>query len=392
MAEPLTKVKPGDLILAQHLNTLIDFLNGLETRVAMLEAGVLPGVKLTILGLSPSASDVRMGQELRVIGRNFGIPALNVVTIGNATVDTFKAGSNSNLLIFDVPAVSGVPAAGKEVTLTVSGPTGFDSVQLFLRQALPTLPDGTLLVSLKEGPDVPTLTAPGNYPFIFSVRASVNMNESYVVEPQIDSPDTGWAAVMVDDEDVAIEPAEIAINVGTPPVITTVLIRVLVTVPDGATTADLSLRVTSKRNSKLNGASGLTPLEADQAPPQPSDAIVISLAAGNALPPAAVQAGVLTVPDGGTQFAVATFTAIIKTPGSYTVNPLAVDGDPGGLWSTMLGVSDPNFTTATSNAPFSVPVGIKAGTNAPDATLVVSIRSQSDATVVGELRQPIAAT
>ncbi|MCK7496556.1 MAG: IPT/TIG domain-containing protein [Comamonadaceae bacterium] len=100
----------------------------------MLEAGVLPGVKLTILGLSPSASDVRMGQELRVIGRNFGIPALSVVTIGNATVDTFKAGSNSNFLIFNVPAVSGVPAAGKEVTLTVSGPTGFDSVQLFLRQ------------------------------------------------------------------------------------------------------------------------------------------------------------------------------------------------------------------------------------------------------------------
>jgi len=71
------------------------------------------------------------------------------------------------------------------------------------------------------------------------------------------------------------------------------------------------------------------------------------------------------------------------------VNPLTVEGDPSGLWSTLLGMSDPNFTTATSNASFSIPVGIKAGTNAPDATLVVSIRSQSDASIVGELRQPI---
>jgi len=221
------------------------------------------------------------------------------VTIGNATIDVFKAGSNSNLLIFNVPAVSGVPAAGKEVTLTVSGPTGFDSVQLFLRQALPTLPDGTLLVGPPAGPDVPALTAPGSYPFIFSVRASVNMNETYVVEPKIDSPDTSWTAVLVDDEDVAIVPAEIPINVGTPPVITTVPVRVLVTVPDGATTAELSLRVTSKRNSKLNGASGLTLLEAGEAPPQPSDEIVISLPPANAELPAAVQAGVLTVPTVG---------------------------------------------------------------------------------------------
>ncbi|MCK7496555.1 MAG: hypothetical protein MZW92_40810 [Comamonadaceae bacterium] len=111
----------------------------------------------------------------------------------------------------------------------------------------------------------------------------MNINETYVVEPKIDSPDTGWTAVLVDDEDVAIVPAEIPINVGTPPVITTVPVRVLVTVPDGATTAELSLRVTSKRNSKLNGASGLTLLEAGQAPPQPSDEIVVSLAPANAL-------------------------------------------------------------------------------------------------------------
>ena len=92
MAQELENIQPGDLITSNLMNRIVDKLNSLETRVGLLEAVGPEGEAVVITGLLPSGP-VGLGSELRVTGRNFGLPSANVVTIDNIQVTQFKSGS-----------------------------------------------------------------------------------------------------------------------------------------------------------------------------------------------------------------------------------------------------------------------------------------------------------
>ncbi|MDH5359722.1 MAG: hypothetical protein OEX03_04115 [Gammaproteobacteria bacterium] len=388
MAEIPEKVEQGDLILASQMNEIVDYLIELNTRVSVLESGGWIGASIKILGLSPS-EDIHMGQELRVYGTGFGIPALNVLSIEMVKISSFKPGSNSNLLIFDIPPILGLPSTGKEVTLSVSGPNGFDAYKFWLNPPALEGPDGTLMVRYIEAPSVPEIIAPDSYEFVFSVQAIVNMNETYDVQLTINGDEAGWNAVLIDDSDVAIVPPKIFIDVGSPPQITTVDFTVRVDVPDVATQATLDVRVVSERNKIIVGEKKGLLIKEGFAPPAPGP-ITVFLNPRDILSPGAVINGVLKVP--AASLISTPFQVLLVNPGDYTAGSLVIEGDPEGRWSAQYFTMTETvvFTTTRDNQIFfPLTVGISAAAGAPDATLVLTVTSNSDPSVTDELRQSL---
>jgi len=110
---PSSHVKPGDLITADFFNSLLDRLEALEAQGG-------PAGMLTITALEPATGPYRVGTQLIVRGTNFdfSVGGQRVFVGGQPiTASAFKAGSSDTQLVFDMPNLSGVPEAGKEVEL-----------------------------------------------------------------------------------------------------------------------------------------------------------------------------------------------------------------------------------------------------------------------------------
>src|ERR1043165_1002819 len=162
MASQMNKVTAGDLITAGQWNNFIYEITSLGARVSALEGA--GGSLVAITGLFPVGA-LSIGSELKVIGRNFGVPGTNVVTIEGIQVTQFKPGSSDTQLIFDIPVVQGVPVQGKTVTLSVSTARGFASTMLVLLPAQASLPDGNLFITLTQPPTDPQLKPGQSYIF-----------------------------------------------------------------------------------------------------------------------------------------------------------------------------------------------------------------------------------
>ena len=382
MSQQITRVRPGDLITADLMNNVLDQLGLLQGRVSALEGGDA----VVITGLLPSGP-VNLGSELRIIGRNFGLPGSNVVTIDNTQVTEFKAGSSDTQLIFDIPLLQGIPAQGKLVTLTVSNNIGFASTSMTVVPAQATVPAGTLFVNLSQSPSG-ALTAGQSFTFGFTVKAITNMDENYTLTPTVQA---GWPVKIVDQNNVDVVPAELRLAKGDPPDGTTATVFVRVTIPAGTpqgTATQLKLAVASKRNpSDLAAVSSGDTLTVGSAAPPPQE---ISVTFSNVLTPSGAQqgtesGGVVTLPTVNAQYRV-DFIALIKDPGTYNIaltNPGAnwvvrISGSPTG---TPLASS---ITTSASNTNNSIKVLVTPQAGAAQTSLVVRVTKSDDATVFGQ--------
>src|SRR5215213_10317875 len=216
MPEQFERIQPGDLITADFMNRLLAALEGLDGRVTTLEEGSGIGTALRILGITPSGP-AQMGQELCVLGVNFGLPALDVVVIDTVAVTQFKAGSNGSQLLFDVPPIPNTPPQSKPVTLSVSGPNGFDSREIVVVPAQPTVTQGQLILNLWQSPPEPIIQNGQSYVFGFRIRAITNLEETYTVSPTAQGLQPGWQAILVDEQNTPIIPAEVTLAAGPPP-------------------------------------------------------------------------------------------------------------------------------------------------------------------------------
>jgi hypothetical protein len=242
MAIQIPRVQPGDLITAGFVNGLIDQLIALDGRVSDLER-VLPGHG-AIQIFSPLSSDTyHIGSELRVVGQGFGIPALNTVLFdGISRVSTFKAGSNDNLLILDIPTFV-IPSQGKVVTMSVSNATGFAQVNFTLLPPVVTVPTGQLFFA-QTSTAAQTVKDPG-FDLFYTVSAAVTMADTYTFVPQLSSAVPGWEAFLVDAQNNRISPDfQIGAQSSTP-------IHVRVVVPAGlanGTKVGLTINLVSKNH------------------------------------------------------------------------------------------------------------------------------------------------
>lgn len=119
------RVAPGDLIRADLFNQILDDINDLMLRVAMLEGNADNSqVPPRIDSITPQV--VHSGDQIVVSGA--GLSALNMQTIRfdstQVPVAAIKDGSTSQRMVIDTPPLLGLPTNGKAVILFVENGAG----------------------------------------------------------------------------------------------------------------------------------------------------------------------------------------------------------------------------------------------------------------------------
>src|SRR5215831_4917180 len=121
MALNLKRVKPGDLITADVMNTIMDALDSLDSRI-----GGTTGTAVRIDHLEPSDT-IQVGKDLKIFGSNFQYSIGGQrVFFDSFGVMAYKVGSSDSLLIVTVPDLGPLPSQGKLLTVTASNLTTSD--------------------------------------------------------------------------------------------------------------------------------------------------------------------------------------------------------------------------------------------------------------------------
>lgn len=191
-------VAPGDLITAELFNAMLNNINDLLARVAVLE-GVSAEIGAPVI-TSLNKSLFIVGEELRVTGSNLHPERLTRIFVGSSGVplDRLKAGSNGNLLIFDVPSDSSLPDAGGTTILTVENPAGFASQQFELRPLVLNNLTANITPSFASEAAVAGTPATNDFIVTFSLNAQTSRSEQWIIEPILSNPQNhpGWTAAM----------------------------------------------------------------------------------------------------------------------------------------------------------------------------------------------------
>lgn len=160
MASPLDRVRPGDLITAQSINSILDKLQELDTRVGKLEGpGTPTGKQVLITGILPPGPQ-RVGEVLEIVGQNFDFSVKPPrVFLDSTPAEKFiKEKCSDTQLLVEIPFVPGVTEAGTPVTLTVANQTTIATGSLTLKPQQQPQQANVYLTYLGESPQTP---APG---------------------------------------------------------------------------------------------------------------------------------------------------------------------------------------------------------------------------------------
>jgi hypothetical protein len=382
-----SNVRPGDLITANFFNATLAVLADHEARLEKLEAAVVSAGGNPVITQVVPAGGVHPGDTLQLIGNNFGIAALNTVTIAGATVASFTTDSTNTLLKFTVPAITGIPTAGQTATLNLSNPNGFTSATIYLLPSQPVLPQGNLFVAMSKTAAVATVTAgPPSLLFQFEVKGNASQNETYTVTPTVDA---GWPAVLATSAGAAISPSQIPLSLDANGNFDTNF-YVSVAVPATAAAnaiGNLSVTVASVLNpTGLHNTSPALAVEVGHPPPGAQNAIIVGL---SDVVNAKVSGSVVTV-TAGSQAAV-DLTAVTQTAGSYDV-PIPVASTAAG-WTIALAhaTTAGDFPFATTATTLSQPVRvlITGAVGAAPTTLTVTVSEVNNASVTGQIQLSI---
>lgn len=343
MAQKIEKVKAGDLITASFMNHLITHLEDLEERVAALEAAdpTPTGVKIT--GFEFSKDPLRVGDRLKVKGKNFSVPAeLNQVTIGAVKVQTFALDSGDEQLAFDVPEIPGLAADGSKVTVIVTNPNGTasDSVKVSPKMIKPT---GHIEVTYVIGPVMPqghpNIEAASSYIFTFDVKAFASEQGDYTLTPSVINVQN-WTAELLQDNGDTVRPSNVITLPGNPSTGVSKNIRVRVKVPAGQTIGTkATVRLVVKENTQDTGVvpgNAQFELAVGSPPPTPEKRVRILLESAQ----------------GAARIDAAQNKVIFKRGGGPGVVGLSLDFSVGGNFSVTAAVKN---TTGWTGGDIDIP-------------------------------------
>jgi len=193
MAGQLAQVNPGDLIRAEDYNQLVAGVNDLRVRVERLEAADSGGddgiIGAPIIDtVNPIAPHI--GDTVVVTGSLFDY------TIGasRAALDglpvTLLGGSSDKVLIFQVPALAGIPDGGRPVEFMIS------NLRLSTTRSLLVLPEPPLLqgsVGIEFEDTQPARVTPGQpCVFHFKLLSDANLPVTFTLTPTVSVP--AWQA------------------------------------------------------------------------------------------------------------------------------------------------------------------------------------------------------
>jgi hypothetical protein len=326
-------VQPGDLITASLFKKLIDAINGLDSRLLVLESvGGAAGDPI-ITGLFPSGA-LSVGDELQVLGKNFAVPAtLNTVSLDNLLVQRFNPGSSDSVLIFNIPAgLAGLP---KDVVLTVGNRVGSASKTITIMPEH-LVPKGRVVITDRT-PSLGTIQIGGTYVYVLEVDSQTTIGETYRLEARYSNVKgtaslATWSSntVLVDSAGSQLNSSLVKIEPTSP-----LVVGVKVTVPTGAVSADLVLSVKSINNdAELSRSSGLISIVVGQAPDVSDPRVSVTLRPfGSASKGKIIQVNgvdTIAVPYNGQ--ARVSVNAAFSVAGNYAYSA-TISPDATGIWS-----------------------------------------------------------
>lgn len=180
MAFLIEEAKPGNLIRASEFNEMRLAIVDIYDRLARLETGPTTGLTIT----SVSASSRTVGEELVLLGRNFGyVSGATRVTVGNQPA-ALKFGSSDSMLIFDIPDLGVLPDSGAPVEVKVVNRDESDRVTITVHPA-PLFGGVDVTFVTTDPAPVPT-GAPVKFNFTITSRASGAAD--YTLTPTVSVP------------------------------------------------------------------------------------------------------------------------------------------------------------------------------------------------------------
>jgi len=385
MAPIPKQVNPGDLILADIFNEFSAVLTDHETRLLRLE-GLGAGGKVVINGVLPSTT-FKVGDQITVQGNNFGVPALNTVTIGNATVNTFTSDSNNTSLTFTVPLMTGITTQ-LNTLLTVTNPSGSAQIAVVVLPGQPSVANGLIQVAETQASQTTNVLAGQDIFLTYVVTGTTSQLETYNVTAAVDA---GWSAVLVDSSHAPIVPAQISMPQGVPPQGLNYAFLIKVSVPASlanGVVGNVSVSVKSQSNpTGLNASPNQPyPLTVGSPPPGPQNAVFVQLT--GVFSPGKQDGNAIAVPLTG-QAVTATFVMTLKNPDSYKVSfPNPPFANPSTGWGVTI-VSGGSFTTLNAGDSQNLKLNITAGSNATATTLTIIVTSTTNSSVTGQLVQAV---
>jgi len=196
--------------------------------------------------LLPIPDPVHVGDELTALGAGFILPVrLNTVAIGTEPVEEFNPGTSPTKLVFNVPEIPGL-AEPRILLLSVSNANGAASTPLTVLPPRVPVPEGTVLVT-PQTTDLGEIETGETYTVEFQVDSQTDIAETYALGALYSNiagaSKEAWEAGTAIRNDTGTAITSITVTPGIPRTV-----RVAVTVPGGATRADLRLNAASINN------------------------------------------------------------------------------------------------------------------------------------------------
>ncbi len=257
MTLDIQQVQPGDLVTASFFNALVGALASLDARVTALELNPpgAPAGAVLITAVSPQPA--RVGQDLTIVGENFGFSiGAHRVRFNNVQPAIFRPGSGDSVLICQVPDLPGLQESGTPVTLTVSNATSAASRVITLLPA--QLQQAGNVDTVFEGASPDPLTAGADNDFEFRLSSDALLPATLVLTPSVKTAagaTLSWAATVLD---AAKAPVAGGILTLAPSEEKTVFIRVAVPGGTNATPFRLELAAAGGGIESSSGALDLT--------------------------------------------------------------------------------------------------------------------------------------
>jgi hypothetical protein len=356
----LDNVRPGDVITADLINRMIRLINEHE---ALLASGT---GTLKITHVTPQV--VRMGEELRAFGTGLEPAGLQRISIEGTDVPLASLTTRTpGLIAFPIPAILGIPDAGRTVALSVENRSGAaDHASFFLLPGLPTNLEASFTITRTAITPGGQITANREYEFTYAIEAFTSRDEMYVLEPRLLGAPAGWSvSVKGGSNELLIRRSQ-----PTPNTITVVLV-----VRTGASgSASLVLGLRGRTFSSVTASSMAEPVAIGTAPEEPNpDVEFLSPTVQGSVQKYSLGSLYIRL-DANVANQRATINPLqvrLVRPGVYDIGDPAVS-DP--AWTiTML--NDPlRFdTTGRPNAIENIRFRVNADANAPDATAEIPI-------------------
>ncbi|MEO8373694.1 MAG: hypothetical protein ABI471_00610 [Sphingomonas bacterium] len=204
-----TGVAPGDLITAELFNQMQSDINDLARRVTLIESSSNTTPKAPIIHqIVPQL--VHSGDELLVLGENLTPSLLSRIEVEDSGVpiSSLKAGSGATQLIFNAPAVIGLPSGGATVILSIDNPAGSAQASYTQLPGIAAQIQANVAFVLKSVTPSENLVANKDYTFVVELQIHSSHDETFQLVPHVDA---GWTAAVSASDKIPVT-ADSAVN------------------------------------------------------------------------------------------------------------------------------------------------------------------------------------